>query len=53
MEEGLARLENLCKEGKMDAVFIMISGHHNSSWISGKRAVQLIEIGNRQQQFLE
>lgn len=29
MEEGLARFENLCKREKEDAVFIMISKHHN------------------------
>lgn len=29
MEEGLARLENLCKKEKEDAVFIMIPEHRN------------------------
>lgn len=51
MEEGLARLENLCKKEKEDAVFIMIPEHHNSSWISGRRVVQFLEIRDGEQQF--
>lgn len=45
MEEGLARLENLCKKGKENVVSMMIPGHHSESWISSRRIVQSTVIG--------
>lgn len=36
MEKGLARLENLCKKGKEDAVTMMIPGHHNGPGFLGE-----------------
>ena len=44
-EEGLARLENLCKKRKEDVVSVMIPGHHDESWISGRRVGQWTEMG--------